>query len=449
MKECGLGTPGRWSGQAARGIAVLGVGATVVLGLWSCSETEEPLTWPSSTRPGLGAAADTFVADTLVIADTTYNPTVLTGGGIYLLVGRERREDPFPGELDGRSYLRWNVSELPEGEITAARIDLIVRDVSSNVGADPESLLVELSAVTEAWDEDSLGVLPFPAPGAPIDTGLVRTAGVSDSTDVLVPNVFAGPNLCDLVASWRSDVAANLGVVIGPAPDETQSGFLRLISSEGTPRSTLVDVSTPLLTLTIAVADSDTTISLEAEQDGFVVSAHLPGSSDRIATPDSLLLLSAGYVQGLLFAFDLPALMASDPERFPAGLHVHQATLHLAPVRGTDWSLAAGDSVTLWAYQTSTVWSESEVPASIMLDETLSSAKVFEDDEVVLNVRTAVQRMVEGAGVSLVLSCSSATSQFRSLLCKSRQATQGRPELRIIFTRPIGGRLGDAGGGQS
>ena len=449
MKDRGLDTLGRWWGRAPRAIAVAGAGAGVVLGLLSCSETEEPLTWPASTRPGLGEVPDTFIADTLVVADTTYNPTVLTGGGIYLLVGRELRLDPFEGEFDSRSYLRWDVSELPEGEITSARIDLILRDASSSVGAAPESLFLEASEVTEAWDEDSLGVSPFPAVGAPIDTGIVRVEGISDTSDVLVTDVFSGAALRDLVASWRSDEDVNLGLVIGPASAETQSGFFRLISSEGSPRGSAVNLSTPLLLVTIAATEGDTTISLEAEADGFVVSAHLPGSSDPVITPDSLLVLSSGYVQGLLFAFDLPALMASDPERFPVGMHVHQATLHLTTVRGTDWSLSADDSMTIWTYQTSTEWTEAEVPASIMLDEALSSGEFFEDDQIVLDVRGAVEQMVEGSDVSLVLNCSAATSQFRSALCKSRHAVLGRPELRIVFTGPTAGRLGEGGGGQS
>jgi hypothetical protein len=472
MTNCGLGAPGRrawrarrwrqwwwkqgqalWLGPWRRGIAVASVGAVAALGLLSCSETKEPLSWSPATRPGLGDAPETFTCDTLIVANAAYDPSVLTGGGGYLIAGRVVRAQPFAGELTSRAYLKWDLSGLPAGEVTSARIDLILRDVSNADPADPDSFVFQIHEVLETWIEDSLGVKPFPAIGPSLDggRGVIRVSAVNDSVDVLAADAFRGAGLRQLVTTWRDDEEANRGLAIEPAPGEPQEGFLRFISSEGQPRgiSGEVNLNTPLLTVKIAAADGDTTISLEAAADGYVVSAHLPGSDEPIVTPDSLLVLSAGHVQGLLFGFDLPALLASDPARFPAGMAVHQATLRLTPVPDTDWSLATDEDLTVLVYQTETQWTEAQVPTAVTLNVALPSASVSgEDEELVLDVRNAVQAMVEGDDVSLALTCASATSQFRSLLCKSRQAVRGRPELRIVFSAPAAGRLGEGGEGR-
>ncbi len=453
MRDCRQGAQGRRAGRGWRdaavgrwpaGIAAAGACALVTLGLPSCSETKEPLDWSAATRPGLGDAPEFFHSDTLVVADAGYNPAVLTGAGLYLLAGHVVREDPFAGELTGRAYLKWDLSGLPAGEVTAARLDLILRDVSNPDPTEPDSFVFQMHEVLEGWAEDSLGTEPFPAVGEPVagGRGSLAVAGVNDSSDVALFGAFRGEGLRALVTAWRDNTRENNGLVIQPAPDETQQGFLRFISSEGEPRGTVVKVNTPVLQVTIATATGDTTISREPAADGYVVAAHLPGSSAPIVAPDSLLLLGMGHVQGLLFDFDLPALLASDPVRFPAGLAVHQATLHLTAVRDTDWSLAAGQQMTILPYQTPTAWTEEAPPSAIALEVALPATTVSGDDgEVVLDVRDAVQAMVGGADASLAVICSSATSQFRSLLCKSREAALGRPELRIVFSRPSGGRL--------
>jgi hypothetical protein len=460
MKDCGLGAPGRRAWVLRRvwmvrgrlpGIAAMGACALAILGQLSCSETKEPLNWTAATRPGLGDDPETLDCDTLVVANAAYNPTVLTGSALYLLAGHVLHEDPFAGELTSRAYLKWDVSELPAGEIAEARIDLILRDVSNADPADPDSFVFQIHDVLETWTEDSLGAEPFPPVGAPIEggRGVVDVTGVTDTSDVAVANVFHGAGLRDLVAAWRVDEEANKGLAIEPAPGEVQEGFLRFISGEGQPRGTGVKLNTPVLLVTIATATGDTTISLEAVADGYTVTAHLPGSSEPVVAPDSLLVLSGGYVQGLLFDFDLPALLESDPVRFPEGMAVHQATLTLTTVADTDWSLEPDDELTILVYQTSTEWTEDDVPTAIALDDALPSIEVSgEDDVVVLDVRDAVQAMVEGADVSLALTLSSATSRFRSLLCKSRKAQVGRPELRIVYSGPTASRLGTGGVGR-
>jgi len=460
MSDWGRGAPGRqaWRGGAGRlacrwllGIAAPGTCALAVLGLMSCSETKEPLDWSAATRPGLGDTPEVFASDTLVLANAGYPPTVLTGAGLHLFAGHVVRADPFAGALTARAYLKWDVSGLPAGEVTGARIDLILRDVSNPDPAEPDSFVFQVYEVLEAWTEDSLGVEPFPAIGGALADGhgVLRVSAVSDTSDVALTDVFRGAGLRAMVTTWRDNAEANYGLVIQPAPEETQQGFLRFISSEGVPTGTAVNLSTPVLLVTVATASGDTTLSLEAAADGFVVAAHQPASNEAIVVPDSLLLLSMGRVQGLLFDFDLPALLASDPLQFPAGLAVHQATLHLTPVPDTDWSLAADQEMTILPYQTPTSWTEADVPTAVTLDVALPSSTISgEDEEVVLDVRDAVQAMIEGADVSLALVCSSATSQFRSLLCKSRRAALGRPELRIVFTRPSGGRLSAGGEGR-
>ncbi len=450
MSNGGAGRMGPRRSRAAAVVTAVGLAWGVI----SCSETDAPLRWVDAMRAGLDEAPDTALVgelvDTLVAAERTYGPTVYSGSSGTLLIGRVERSDPFEAEVASRAYFKWDLGGLPAGTVNAARIDLVLRDLSEADPADPDSIQLQLYEVAGPWTEDSLGSVPHPEVGDALEEGLgtVDLTGLSDTSDVSLTRIFDGPGLIDLVSAWRDQPDENTGLAIEVAPGEAQEAFLRFVSSEGTPTGTAVNLSTPTLRVEIARAGgNDTTLTLEAAEDGYVVFAEDPATSGPPELPDSLLVLSTGHVQRILLDLDVRQLMTSHPDRFPVGVAVHQAVLRLTPVRDNDWSLHGEETLTVWAYETSSAWSEETDPESIVLGDVLGYDIIGAGDQVIeLDVRQTVQQLIEGAQRSFVILGSGEVTQFRSVLVKGGTARVGAPELRLVWTRPGSSRLGDGEG---
>lgn len=450
-----LGVPrGRGSFLAAglwrKRAALLTAGFYLMVAVWvcSCSETQQPLEWDQSSRGGLGEAPDTVLTDTVVVANAGYSVAVVTGFSSYFMVGRIVRSGPAGDQITAQAYLRWDVSELPEGQVQSAKLDLVLRNVEEADSPEPGLFQLRMYEVADTtWEEEDLGPLPPIAYNtdrvwysSPIDV-----SGVSDTSDVALNDVF---DMTDLVEEWHSDHSSNHGVVIVPLATESK-GFLRFISREGVPEGYPTELGTPALAVEIRTADGDSTTTLEPESDGYVMfgqTAVLARAGGFVAgETDTAMLLSSGYVQRLVMRLDLAVLAASDPQRFPPGIAVHQATLHLTPILNEDWSLDPEQDVTIRVYETDTEWSEDAMPEQIEASGEVVSTVIVtgSDTTVVLDIREAVQMALgaEDAQLNLMIRCGSEADLFRSLLSKTRRAVVGRPRMRMVFTRPGPGRF--------
>jgi hypothetical protein len=405
-----------------------------VISLLSCSEIHEPLDWKDAARAGLGEVPDTVVSDTLVVESDDFSTYVSTGSSSYFLAGKLTRSE---ARMEAHAYLKWDLTDLPDGSITSASVQLVLRGVDegdSSVTGPYELWMYELA---EEWTEGTLDTLPergtFVA-----GSGTITTGGASDTSDVLLTDLFDDPDLADLVDRWRDDDSTNYGVVLIPT-DDSEEGFLRFISSEGTPQGYVTsDLSTPALVVTVNTAGVDTITTHEAVDDAYIVD--VPAGDP--APADSLLLVSSGYVRRSILRLDLASLRASDPERFPVGIAVHSAALRLELVRDHEWSLGAGEQLTLRVYQTDEPWAEG-VPPEVTSASLVSAATVAgEDSTAVFSIRGPIQEMFEGSSLSLVLQCETEVGRFRSLLFKGCSAVEGKPQVEMMFSRPGDGRLG-------
>jgi len=416
----------------------LAAAAGIVFGMASCSEELNPLDWDDANRGGLGDSPDTLVADTLCVAETVYPEVRATGTSSYFSIGSVTREEEA---ITAQTYLRWDLTDLPEGDITEAAIDVHLRDIEAADSTSLDPYRFEMRAVTASWEEGDLGLGEEPAPA---DTLLMRgraltLAGYSGDTDSLLTSVFGGDTLLAHVQAWQADSSSNLGVVL--LPGSSPDSLLRFISSEGTPEGYTTEISTPALVLEMTTTSGDTSITLEPIADGWIISAQ--GEDGVITVADSLLLMSSGFVQRILLRLDVDDLLASDPARFPEGIMVHAATLSLRLDPDQVWSLAPENERTIQAMTTTSEWSEGEIPEEIEADtDWISYATIAGDDTAaVLDIRHVVQQLVEGEDLSLLIRSTSEVDVFRTIVFRGRQALVGRPQIRMVFSRPSPGRL--------
>ncbi|MCK4303833.1 MAG: DNRLRE domain-containing protein [Candidatus Eisenbacteria sp.] len=426
------------------------IGLWLLMAAWvsSCSETQRPLEWEEAVRGGLDASPITVDADTLVVASASYHEPVWTGISSYFLVGHLEQSNLALGAITAQAYLKWDVSDLPEGEILSAHLEFVLRDYERTPSEGPDLFNLELFAVTDSWCEDSLGIAAPASYGTQVGrsgsidvTNMPGFPDFPESTDaVLSANDFILAELPALVDQWRGDESANNGLVIVPARTDPGEGFLRFVSSEGDPRDQTTEISTPALVVEIAAADGDTIITLEATEDGYAVFAEDEDLGASLCLGDDEdLILSAGYARRIILALDL-----SDPQVFPPGIAVHQAVLQLTVEPDADWILDPDKELTVRVHESDAVWSEGDLPETIEIDvESISSAVLTGDSTTVeLDILDPVQKMLEGSDVSLVLRCALEPDFFRTLLVKGRCAADGRPRVRIVYTCPGTGRLG-------
>jgi hypothetical protein len=146
----------------------------------------------------------------------------------------------------------------------------------------------------------------------------------------------------------------------------------------------------------------------------------------------------------------------SDPAVLPPGAALHRATLHLEVTPGADWIGNAEKDLIVYAYATQTEWTENEVPDQVALLDDWYAWAVAAGDETTLelDIVEPVQRMIEGAALSIVLRTGSEADLFRSLTIAGREAARGRPSVSLTYTAPATGRLGpwpqsgESGGGR-
>lgn len=442
--------------RTRHGWCLWGLAAILGSGLVSCSETDTLLNWNQADRGGLGASPDTLVSSGLVVANAEYLEPLTTGSSPYLLVGHLEREGLVENatQVGADAYIKWDTSALPDGEIIGAYLNFILHDLDEAGAAIPEIFNLQLFAVTEAWEEDSLGL--YLTPPALEEVGFeiggdVDVTSVNDTTDIPISQLFLSPTyagLDTLVASWMSDPASNHGVAIRMPVEPEQQGFLRFISREGVPVGEAFTDTTgtwPQLFVEVEVGEGDVeTHSLEAAADGYMIYG---GTAEgrALAGPrlDEGLLLSSAYVQPLIFKVNLDSLLASDPERFPPGMAVHQATLTLTAVTGHEWSLPEEDELTISVFQTDYEWSEENPPPPGELTGPQVSVKTVsgQDSEVVFDIRGTVQLQTEGEALSIVLFPQTGSHLFRTILFEDRLSQSGAPKFQMIFTRPSDGRI--------
>jgi hypothetical protein len=426
----------------------------LTLGLVSCSDDDSLLRWDESNRAGLGVPADTVVSTSLVTANAVFWEPQATGSTGHFLVGRLDRAGLVEGAtvVFSDAYLRWNLEDLPSGEVLSVRLQFVLHDVDDAGATLPATFDLRAYEAAGAWTEDSLGLyLTPPAAGeffghsGPFDLG-----GLSDSSDVAFSELFVSPNharLDELVQRWLDEPETNHGLVIRASGDSEEQGFLRFVAHEGRPVGSAfenIETRWPQLHVEIDVGEGDVeTRILAAAADGYQMyggdGRGMPGRID----PETQLLLSSGYVQPLIFKIDLAGLIDGDPQRFPEGLAVHQATLTLTQVSGDEWSLAEDEELSLQVFETPTEWTEAAPPAPGEIEgPRISSATIVGGDPtVVLDIRDTVQQLVEGRDLSIVVLTEAGASIFRTILFQGRTAPEGAPEVRIVFTRPSEGRV--------
>lgn len=399
----------------------------------SCSEIEEPLEWRDSARGGLGQAPVTISADSLVDAHLSYPAYVSTGSSSYFLAGVLDRGDT---RLESSAYLRWDLEDLPDGTILRAYVQLILRNVEQADSSAVGPFRLWMYDLAEAWDEDSLETPPARG-GFIAGNGEITTGGVSDTSDVLLPTLFDDSGLIGLVGDWRRGHKENYGVVLRP-DDQSEQGFLRLISSEGAPQGTVSDIATPALVIEIDLGTKDTLITKEAIADAYVIDV-----AGEIVLGESELLISSGYVRRGLLGLDLQNLIRQEPDSFPLGSVVHRATLTIRVVPESDWQLPADETLTMWVYETEDAWSENQAPDSIAASYVSQTIVTASDSVAVLDVRGPVQGIFEGRDPGLFLRCASEVGIFRSVLFSVGEPSGRPPVLDVSIARPSPGRLGN------
>ena len=438
------------------GWCLLGLAAILGMGLSSCSETDTLLNWDQADRGGLGVPPDTVVSSSLVVANAEYLEPLTTGSSTYLLVGHLERDGLVEDatHVGADAYIKWDTSTLPDGEVVSAYLNFILHDLDE-AGADvPEVFDLQLFRVTEAWEEDSLGL--YLAPPALEEVGYVfggevDVTSINDTTDLAIDQLFQSPadaRLDSLVTDWIDDPSSNHGLAIRMPVEPDQQGFLRFLSREGFPVGEAFTDTTgiwPQLFVEVEGGEGDVeSDSLAAVAAGYIIYG---GTSDGKALTgsrhDDGLLLSSAYVQPLIFKVNLDSLLASDPERFPPGLAVHQATLTLTTVTGHEWSLPEEDEFTVSVFQTDYEWSEENPPPPGELTGPQVSVKTVSgtDTEVVFDIRDMVQLQTEGESLSVVIFPQTGSGLFRTILFEDRLSQTGPPEFQMIFTRPSDGRI--------
>jgi hypothetical protein len=404
--------------------------------LLCCTESHEPLDWRESIRGGLGPL-DTLAADSLIVAAAHGEVPVITGFSPYLLAGRVAREGQT---IRSDLYLRWDVSDLPDGNVERAHLEFYL-DRVDGAGGGGGDFQLRMYPVTSAWSEDSLTleVQPSVNTASALAVAEFDTSGLAGGEGpLLLRPLFeseSGAALNELVEDWRDDAESNHGVMI-KAGEASAEGMLRLFSAEGWPASFTDAHLTPRLAIEMA----DTTLYFQAGNDAF-----LAWSEDgEPAVADSLLLVNTGYVRRSALRFDLAPLRGATPAGAPVlDRAVVRGVLRLTLEPGRDWSLAADDTLTLYAYEAEVDWAGADPLGSVDLIDFVGRAQVTGADETVeLRIVEYLQRALEGAGTSLVVLSTNETTSFGSCLFRGPTAATGKPGVTIVSAE-LTGRLGD------
>jgi len=434
-----------------RSVLFLAFAALIAFLSFSCSNSEEPLIWGDSSRDGLGVVLDTIEVSDIFVADTSYLHPVVTGNSVYFLAGQVDRPEPT-GNVIAKSYLRWDVSELPAGDVVTAHLSILLRGLDQADTATSSDFKFEMREVAfrdSIWNESNLGVTYFPEEGRLLDTEIFDVSAVSDTSDLVFPESFIDVDLGELVEAWAADASTNLGVVIQPDPNSEPRGLLRFISREGLPILASGDDTSSRVALTVVVdpggGDDDTTMVFETVADGYIISAENddPIQAAFTTTDDTDLLLSSGYVRRIALNPDIRGLIDGDSIRFPLGTTVHQADLKLFLVEGEEnWVLADEEELSIGIYYADSLWSEGEALPSWSPIGVNTATITNETDPVELSISSVVQSIFEGSNRSFQIRCATETGYFKSVLFHGRLGPlDKRPRLRIVISQPGGGRM--------
>jgi hypothetical protein len=420
---------------AARLACVLALlGALVV----SCSETHAPLDWRDPVRQGLGSA-DSLTADTLVARENFKHIELPTGASGYFLVGAIERS---AGSLVSKAYMRWNLADLPEGEIVSAHIEMHLNGVDEPAAGGTGVYDLGIYEVIDAWDEDSLNAIGPPAVrDVSLGHAQVDTIGIAAANSVLALTLFESEDpdegLLAKVLDWAADDSTNYGLVLRPLAD-SERGFLRFFSAEGRPSNSTTALSTPLLVLEIQ-GDDTTTVSLEAIDDAYAMEPE----GEPVTLPAGTLLVSSGFVHHAMLQMELPPPLTPVTGDEAPQLAVIRGALTLSLVTDNEWSLAGDATMSVSLYDAEVDWSHADPWPDTILRERLDRVTVSAGDTtVVFHIATHVQRLLEGSGHTLVLQSDNSTDKLRSIVVDGRETGAHRPRLEVVYAQ-LADRLGD------
>jgi len=408
--------------------------AALLGGASSCSESETPLDWREAVRAGLGSL-ESLATDTLVVQAQMSRIDVGTGAGGFLLVGPVARG---AGELVAQVYMKWDLSTLPEGTVTAAHIDMHLAGVDE---ADPAggSYALRIHEILEPWSEDSLNLVPLPEAqtGVTLASAEFDTSGLESSNGVLtLPELFVSEDLLTLARRWSTDPQSNHGVLLRPR-STTAPGFVRFYSSEGLPPNATSALATPLLVVEVQGADT-TTVSLEAVDDAFVMAAE--GEVFDLAADE--LVVASGYVHHALLQLDLPPALAPETAA-RAGIAIVQGRLELPLLASSDWSLAAEEQIELRLYETETDWTQEDPWPGTTLIQLIDRVTVSGEDSVAaFGIGAHLRTLVEGSQRSLVIQSENAIDELQSLALVVGETEGRRARVEIAYER-VQDRLGE------
>jgi hypothetical protein len=404
----------------------------------SCSETQSPLDWRDAVRKGLGSA-DSLIADTLVVREGFKHIEVPTGASGYFLVGAIDRS---AGSLVSKAYMRWDLTDLPEGEIVSAHIEMHLNGVDDPVAGGTGVYDLAIYEVVEAWDEDSLNAI---GPPAVLEVSLgharVDTTGLADSSSVLPLTLFESEDpdegLLEKVLDWAADDSTNYGLMLRPLAD-SERGFLRFFSAEGRPSGSTTALSTPLLVLEIQ-GDDTTTVSLEAIDDAYAMEPE----GEPVTLPAGALLVSSGYVNHAMMQLELPPPLTPATGDEAPQLAIIRGVLTLSLITDSEWSLAGDATMSVSLYDADVDWSLADPWPQTVLRERLDKVTVAAGDStIVFDMAVHLQRLLEGSGRTLVLQGDNSTDKLRSIVVDGRESGAHRPRLEIVYAQ-LADRLGD------
>ncbi len=425
-----------WRDPAAvrLGCVIALLGALVV----SCSETHSPLDWRDAVRKGLGSA-DSLAADTLVARENFKHIELATGASGYFLVGAIDRS---AGSLVSKAYMHWDLTDLPEGEIVSAHIEMHLNGVDEPVVGGTGIYELGIYEVTEAWNEDSLNAIGPPAVrDVSLGHAQVDTTGLAAASNVLALTLFESEDpdegLLAKVRDWAADDSTNYGLMLRPLED-SERGFLRFYSAEGRPSSSTSVLSTPLLVLEIQ-GDDTTTVSLEAVDDAYAMQAE----GEPVTLPASAMLVSSGYVNHAMMQLQLPPPLTPVTGDEAPPLAIIRGVLTLSLVTDNEWSLSNDATMSLSLYDADVDWSLADPWPDTVLRELLDKVTVAAGDTtVVFHIAPHVQRLLEGSGRTLVLQGDNSTDKLRSIVVDGRESGAHRPRIELVYAQ-LADRLGD------
>ncbi|MFH1142974.1 MAG: DNRLRE domain-containing protein [Candidatus Eisenbacteria bacterium] len=418
---------------AGRRVAVAAAAFTLFMStqFFACTETHEPLDWRTAVRGGL-ESPDTLISDTLIVESAQGPANVSTGISPYLLTGRIVRSGQ---EITADLFLRWDVTDL-----TAAveRVNLVMHLAAVDL---PDTMAtrifpVEMYAVESAWSEDSLFIDDLPTVGTlAIAASQVDVSALAGDSVVTLGSVFsspAGSDFAQLVEAWRSGTRENFGVMVRAAI-EAPEGVLRFFSAEGLP-SGFSTLESPLLFVETV---DDSLLNIEADDDAFVIR---PLTGPAAELPDSLTLVSAGYIHRTALRFDVTPLLGADGDP-RLDIAIVQGLLRLHVAAAEPWSLDADQSFLVSVYPAAVDWSQLDPVRTAVLGDRLAQVTVSGDDEFVeIGIAPFLQGLIEGGSSSLVLLAGTELLEAKYVLFKDLQAEAGRPEVTLTYAR-LGGRL--------